>query len=380
MLTLSILVILIYTAQLNIVHTEEVKEPSYEQFQSLSLHYPQILQCPTDNVTIPYESFIMLTPRFHQLCSSEFIEQNWIDHIGSARSLYISDDFSYVGSLLFLNLALFCHQANETIMNALKTFKSTHFITSQALIENVFNQQIETIIERFQSSIELIYYQSFSLIQFSTQTNTLLTGLFSDIQLTIVPESLMIFIRNRLYENNTCNCNIQSSCISSLTLQDRRLNQTNTSLFFTIPGLFVGCYLVEAMRQSSLECFYQASCITMIEQFLQAPLQLNNTIFPLNSSIKSRFNVSSTINELLSKAMTEEWIKNISHLQYFNQSRILSCTYSYISKFDIIYIITTLISLIGGLTKVLRFIIPKIVKFIRRRFGSRPIITDESSE
>jgi hypothetical protein len=163
-------------------------------------------------------------------------------------------------------------------------------------------------------------------------------------------------------------------------LQDRRTNQSNSSLLFTIPGLFKGCYLVEAVRQSSLECFYQASCIAMIELFLQPPISLNKTISPLDSSIESRFNVSSTIDQLISKVMAEKWNKNISHAQYFTQCKVLSCTYSFISKFNIAYIITTLIALVGGLTKVLRLIIPRVVKFIRHRVVPNPTGPNELSK
>jgi hypothetical protein len=363
-----------------ITQTINVTNPSYEQFQLLSLRYSQTLQCPCDNVAIPNEYFIVLEPRFHQLCSSDFIKQDWIDYIGSAAGTYVSQDFSYTGSLMFLTLASFCERANETIMTALETFYSTRFITAQALAKNIFDEQVNAAIESFQSSTELDYYQLFSLIQFSTQTNTLLSGLFSNIQFLVDPSTLFFDSSTGFTANLSCDCAITSSCVAPLTLKDRRTNQNNSSSLFIIPGLVTSCYLADAVRQSSLECFYQAPCISIIEQYLQAPRMFNNSILLLNSTIDSRFNVSSTVDQLLSKAMTEQWNENVSHSTYFAQCKVSSCTYLLTSKWNIVYIVTTLLGLIGGLTKVLRLLIPRIVKLIRHRFVPPPPVTNTPSK
>jgi hypothetical protein len=375
MLVICFLILVIYSAQVSVSRIIEVKYPSYDRFQSLSLQYLQTLQCPCDNVAISYESFIHLKPQFHQVCLSDLVTSNWINHIASAAGLHMSEDFSYMSGPFFLALASFCRRANETWINALQTFKSSQFITTQCLIENVFVEQANAIINSFELSTELNFYQTFNLIQFSIQANALLSGFFTNVQLSYDPVNEFLPSKPRLYDNDTCNCEATSSCVMSLTLQDRRTNGSNSSSLFIIPGLLKGCYLVEAVRQSSLECFYQELCIAMIEQFLQAPVIDNSSSLPLNSSVESRFNISSSIDELLSKAMTEESNKNVSHAEYFANCEVSSCTYSLTSKFNILYIITTVIGLIGGLTKVFRIIIPRVVKFIRGRYSPAPITT-----
>ena len=37
------------------------------------------LTCPCSNVAIPYHKFIRLTPIFHQVCSSDFVTESWIN-------------------------------------------------------------------------------------------------------------------------------------------------------------------------------------------------------------------------------------------------------------------------------------------------------------
>ncbi|CAF3892210.1 unnamed protein product [Rotaria sordida] len=295
-------------------------------------------------------------PRFHQLCSSDFIQKNWIDHISSVESRYISIEFGYTGRLIFLTLASFCRLSNEILMSSLEIFKSTRFITAQALIKTVFEEQIDAVIQDFETSTIDSYYELFNLNQFSTQTNTLLSGLFSNLQILINIYTGGFFTAPGMYEDFTCDCDTSTWCADPLPIDDRRTNQSDPlQPRFMIP----------------------ASCIETIEQYLQAPLPLTRPILPLNSSIVSRFNVSSTVNQLLSKAMTEEWEKNVSHVQYFHQCQVSSCIYSFSAKFNIIYIATTLIGLVGGLIKILRILIPRIVKFIRRRFAPPPTVVNE---
>lgn len=80
----------------------------------------------------------------------------------------------------------------------------------------------------------------------------------------------------------------------------------------TIRGLYVDCYSFEALLKSSLECFYDYSCF---QQFV-----LTNISFtPLNSSLISRFNQSSTIESMIKQLMIEEWFISTSYESYFEE-------------------------------------------------------------
>ena len=109
------IVIIIYTAQVSVTNTIDVKEPSFQQFQLLSSRYSETLHCPWDNVAIPHRISL----------------NNWIDHLRSAADQYFSSDFSYTGAYIFQTLASFCQLTNETISNALQTFISQHRILQQ---------------------------------------------------------------------------------------------------------------------------------------------------------------------------------------------------------------------------------------------------------
>ena len=366
----SIIIIIIYTSQIDVTNTIEVKNPSYEQYQSLNSKHSQTLRCPCENLAIKYNLFASLQPKFHQLCSSDFIGEDWINAVDATATRLVSDDFSYIGSLIFSAFAAFCQIANDTIQNNLQVFDSTEFITDEILQPNIFFEQSNSIIQSFQSSTQLTYYQSFAISQYFIRMNQLLSSLFSNVKFEIQFNGLYwsTTVLDHTYSNSTCNCSILNMCTDPLTLEDHRLS-SNQSLLYSIPGLLKGCYLIDALRESTLECFYDPSCISTIKEYLSISSILTK---PLNESLNNQFNRSSTIDELLSKGMTDHWIQNISHENYYQQCQVSSCTYAYMSKYGFIYIITTLIGLIGGLTKVLRTIIHPIVKAFRARFYPKP--------
>lgn len=363
-LLLLIMVILIYTGQVRISERIEVVRPLYNDLKRLSIVHSETLQCLCDNVAIRHESFVHLVPSFHQLCSSELIGEDWIDRTRISSISYISDDFSYTASRFFVTLSSLCRLSNETVMNALDTFKSSRLITLEMLNENVFVEHVETMIKTFQSLMEFNFYQSFDFIEYSSETNSFLSALFSNIVVSIDLNTYYVSNLVRVYENKSCHCDITSSCVDPMTLSNS-----------TIPGLFKGCFFVQAVRQSTLECFYDSSCLSTIEQLLNISPK---SISSLNISLKSRFNRLSTIDEFLSKVMTEEWLMNISHEKYFNECKVSACYYLLTSRLNVIYMITTLIGLIGGLTKILRVLIPPLVRFVRRRFVPPPSLINDN--
>jgi uncharacterized protein YpmS len=89
-------------------------------------------------------------------------------------------------------------------------------------------------------------------------------------------------------------------------------------------------------------------------------------ISSLDPILSSRYNKSSTIQELVNQLMVENW--NLSHVyeSYYKECQPKKCTYTFVTKNDAIYIVTTILGLIGGLVTVLKLLIPQLVKFTPR--------------
>ncbi|CAF3700640.1 unnamed protein product, partial [Adineta steineri] len=139
--------------------------------------------------------------------------------------------------------------------------------------------------------------------------------------------------------------------------------------------IFVGCYLVEAVLQSDLRCFFDIGCLQQLIDSLSL-VNISALDIILNSTA-SHYQEKSSLLEIVSNLMIEEWNNQTFYNNYFNICQPSVCTATYIGYGNIVYIITTIIGLIGGLTKVYRFIVPiflriivrVIIPFIRKKRG-----------
>jgi hypothetical protein len=104
--------------------------------------------------------------------------------------------------------------------------------------------------------------------------------------------------------------------------------------------MMAGCYPLEALLQSTFQCFYNQTCIDS-----------NNTFQALNSSSNqsSQYSINTTIESILNKLMVEDYLTDISYENYFSQCEPLWCSYSYVSHRDTIEVTSTPIGLYGGL-------------------------------
>jgi hypothetical protein len=128
---------------------------------------------------------------------------------------------------------------------------------------------------------------------------------------------------------------------------------------FLFVGIYVGCYLVEALLQSDLRCFYDDVCLSELINSLE--LSINSSSLSNSNSI---YEVNTTLQEIISNLMIEQWNNESSYEDYFNECQPDECSATYIHRGNVIFIITTMTGLIGGLTKVYKFCVPLLVNMI----------------
>ena len=126
-------------------------------------------------------------------------------------------------------------------------------------------------------------------------------------------------------------------------------------------GLYVGCYIIEALLQSDLRCFYDQECVSLLMNAIDYPFNVT----PLNVSSPTQYQSTSTINALIDNLFVEEWNPATSYESYYTACQPQSCTYSHLSHTTVIYVISTTIGLIGGLTKIYRVLVPLAMRLIR---------------
>jgi hypothetical protein len=104
----------------------------------------------------------------------------------------------------------------------------------------------------------------------------------------------------------------------------------------------------------------------------------------LDSSLSSRYNINSTIKDLVGNLMIEQWNTSSSYERYYSECQPSQCTYTYEStgntddivytfepRKNIIHIVIILLAIIGGLTAVLQGVVPLLVRLIMFCFGKK---------
>ncbi|CAF4507434.1 unnamed protein product, partial [Rotaria sp. Silwood2] len=137
---------------------------------------------------------------------------------------------------------------------------------------------------------------------------------------------------------------------------------------FMIPGFQIGCVPQNALFQSTLECFYNQSCLDIVIS-LTGALRTVSTLHFSNSS--SRFSPTTTVAVLFDNLMIESWDNTTDFATYFQICAPKTCSYSYVQRFFLIYVITIIASVFSGIRVALYTVSPLFVKVILRSCSKR---------
>ena len=135
----------------------------------------------------------------------------------------------------------------------------------------------------------------------------------------------------------------------------------------------MGCTPSESFLVSTLECFYDSSCIRLIHEM--ANYNNNNTYItsvpnPLDAII-SRFPVNMTVIDLVDRLFVERWSTIMTYSSYFELCAPLLCSYTYRQQLASFYTVTYVIGLYGGLTILLKWICPRIISLMAKIYQHR---------
>ncbi|CAF4173996.1 unnamed protein product, partial [Adineta steineri] len=266
-------------------------------------------------------------------------------------------NFQWTASNAFQALHAFCDLIESTINNSLIQFNSSQYITASIASSELFQLQARSFVKQFISSTTNTFVLSLNTIRNSTHGEGLLSGLLTNYVITVgtsISKEPIVLGAPVVYSK--CSCALSSTCIA----QSSFLNSLSNMDSFDVPGFYTGCYVIEALLQSTLQCFYDQTCIDQLQIYLSPPVPMDVTA--LDSSLPSQYFDDSTIEDLLNNLMIEEWNSTQLYDQYYNKCQPIECTYTIETRNSVIYIITTIFGIFGGLITVLRCIVPQVVK------------------
>ncbi len=388
LLSLSLFILTLYSS-LNIeTKTVQINNPLLDVVEKLQMRTSS-LQCPCTKLSVPYEHLVQLEPRYHQVCSSEFITPEWIDALTrlnfylphQATFFFLMVDFRLMAPGIFQILKSMCDLTNDTVVNALIQFKKTQFVSAQLLESDLFLKQMNLTIQQFQKSLSNNLLYLLQLTRNVTYMNQFLSGSFSNFRVFFSADNLLtqpintFAVRDRLIEQpngklEVCSCANNISCGQQAAIYRPNFVDNSRNPYY-IPNFYVRCFPIESLIQSTLECFYNNHpCLHIIGNSTNQPLFTNIT--RLDASRPSNFPINTSVGDLLEQLFIDSWLVNPSYPAYFAECKPILCFYTVTERSSRLEIVTTVTGLIGGLSTILKILSPYIVSacvyFLGRRW------------
>lgn len=374
-------ILIIYSAQKELYYTVQVDNPSLDTYERLLNAYPDSLMCPCSELSISYSSFVSLTPHFHSVCSSDFISDRWLEYLYRHNaSSYISADIRCVGNAQFQILRTLCQSSKEAIDNALQAkFTLAAPINSRGALlpSELIHSQAKIVTDGFISNIASEQRRQRVLFGTFIERNFLLSGLPTSARIIRDGHiSMKTFIYSKansevFRQAFLCDCGVTYACQSQLGLYNIYSSDSYMSPdvllqrdpLMTVKGFRSGCFLLNSLLSSTLECYHSQSCLNRMTSYISP---LNISFNSLDRSLLNRSTPTTPIGALVNQLMLEEWSIKVNYSQYFVACRPISCTYTYTERLSILYVFTTLIGLLGGLIVTLRLLCPQITNILYR--------------
>ena len=167
--------------------------------------------------------------------------------------------------------------------------------------------------------------------------------------------------------DNECSCALNTNCTTQAGFF-----KTNPSKMTPIEGFKMGCTPTESFLMSTLECFYNSSCINLMREQISynAPDHLTSTPLPLSTN-SSRYLPNTTIADLVHNLFIETWSTTINYTAYFHLCSPASCSYTYVQQVSLLQTLTTVLELFGGLNLILKWISPMIIQVFLKVYQHR---------
>ncbi|CAF1143652.1 unnamed protein product [Adineta steineri] len=362
-IVLSTIALIIFTTFTSIEqHTNRItfESLSPNEFIQLYQQYPQALDCPCTQTTIDYQFIFSIKPQYHEVCSSEFVTSKWIniEFNKSSMTNLLTNDFRYQSQFHFQLLSTLCQMANETIQDSLQSFYRTKFVTNKQLINESFQTQINSIVENFKKSLPASFQRIIQLIKTNYKINQFITPMnsifSSDEYIALLPlthkppEEL-------LSQTHMCFFDSRLQCYQKTIIKENESKNI-------IPGMVQSEFPFEALLMSTLECFYNETCLSYIKKFInstQSSIYITTLkSISLNNSQYDRIQI------LANDLFIRSWDNNNSYGSYFNQCHALTCQYSYKHRLSFIFVVAKIIGFMGGINVFLHLLLPLIVKLL----------------
>jgi len=301
------------------------------------------------------------------MCSSDLTSSLWLELHARLSTIWEKDFVTVAyhinaGSLFFL-LSTLCNHTRQTIDISYQVFLKDMLVTAQAIGEEQFRAETDELFNNWKTTMINNFLHTIQLIRTVYHGNHLAganANSFLDLSepWDTFPSKFRL---NSSFYYGECNCMLSARCRSPM--EAYKIVSGVRTYLFGVPGLYMGCSRLEALFSSTLECFYNQSCMDKVtsNQFHWYEDQLNFTA--LNSDLNTP---NETIESVINRMFVDEWFRNVSYSNYYMSCAPSSCTYEYKQRRSLMAIITVVLSIFGGLTTGLEILFIIFLHFLAK--------------
>jgi hypothetical protein len=226
--------------------TVKVSQPTESDFSRLYASYNTLLDCPCTPAIFSIGSFLNLSVRLHQICTSPFIEDAWIENIfadGSWSSLP-PNQFRTRGIIYFVVQQSMCQSAQRAVdLTILEFFGNAQF-NEKIISKDQLVSQCGLAVDRIKNWNKNHFRSILSVLRGGIQTNQLINIFFSN--WIYLPQHDTNAFNNRfstapVSHGTDCSCAISSTCTEPVYVDSSIL-----------PGFVLGCNPIESLFGSTL--------------------------------------------------------------------------------------------------------------------------------
>ena len=364
-LIISVAVLAFFSSLSKQIHRETVLNPTKSEYGQLRETYPNSLVCPCTSISMNYSTFITIQPHYHQVCSSDIVTTEWIDYnfLFSFHGPPLTN-YEFHAGTHFQSLAGLCTQAKETIDDALRIFLNTQYVGASVVPQKAFESQMQSFVRDWQQTTVNRNLRTIQLVRATNEGNQLLTGMPNvNFHLDYVTGKTTM----QPIQFSNCSCALSQSCRSLMAIYEHDITSQIYSELFSVPNFYIGCYLVDGLLASTLECFYNRSCMMEIDRHKHISMQENFNFTALDPTLNAP---DETVVTIVSRLMIDSWPPKISYSLYYNTCAPVLCTFDENRANDPFSVVNTIIGAFGGLSLGFKLFILIAIRILEKFQGN----------
>ncbi|CAF4207669.1 unnamed protein product [Adineta steineri] len=236
-------------------------------YDQLHHEHDGTLSYPCSTITIPYSTFVTNMVSFHPVCLSIFVSREWIE-------------------------GFYLPVANAYLLDDFRTTAFSQLVTVELFEEEDIQLQVEVMVELVRATAYVQITSLLQHVQMMYHSNTLVSAFGTNAVVQIGSGSVSISSTYQVNPNDTYSLGSNGlSCTEKIMVTPAvfyaqpldtsvidhtywpvyyDVNNVNSIVSASVDGFFGGCFPLDAVLASTLDCLYNVQCLEILFNYFPA--------------------------------------------------------------------------------------------------------------